>query len=213
MKSAQLVFVAGMLVGSLSSTLIEVGMVSAQTLQSWSKDEVTPMILVKPSGFGTFVPDGENSLGLSWTKSQVVPTVLVKPYIGAFVPSEGNSIGNIWTKEDVKPVLFVEPSFGAFVPANASAQSPAVAPQPTRSAASSACGSAIDTHIDGDFNGWEGETIYKMDNGTIWKQANYHYHYHYAYHPSVLIFPSGAGACHIKIEDDDDDGVDVLRIK
>ena len=30
--------------------------------------------------------------------------------------------------------------------------------------------SVIETYIDGDFEGWEGETIWKMDNGQIWQQ-------------------------------------------
>lgn len=215
MKSAHLLFVTGMLAGSLSNTLIHGRMVSAQALQSWSKGDVTPMILVKPGNFGLFVPDGDNSVGVSWTKSQVLPVSLVKPSIGGFVPSEGLSIGNAWAKEDVRPVVFVEPSSGAFVPANSLlglSPSLPVAPQSTGPTGSSPCGSAIETHIDGDFNGWDDQTIYKMDNGTIWQQANYYYHYHYAYHPSVLIFPNGAGICHIKVVDDDA-GVDVLRIK
>jgi hypothetical protein len=74
------------------------------------------------------------------------------------------------------------------------------------------CDPAIETHIAGDFNGWDDETIYKMDNGQIWQQANYHYHYHYAYHPEVLIYKSGSG-CHIKVTGDDDRGVDVVRLK
>src|SRR5258706_12122863 len=75
------------------------------------------------------------------------------------------------------------------------------------------CNPAIETHIDGDFNGWEGETLYKMDDGSIWQQSTYHYHYHYTYHPSVTIYPTRAGTCHIKVEGDDDDGADVERIK
>jgi hypothetical protein len=77
---------------------------------------------------------------------------------------------------------------------------------------SSNCDPAIETHITGEFNGWEDEKIYKMDNGQIWQQANYHYHYHYAYHPSVIIYKSSTG-CKIKVEDDDDEGVTVTRLK
>ena len=39
----------------------------------------------------------------------------------------------------------------------------------------------VESQIDGDFNGWEGETIVKLMNGQIWQQAEYHYEYHYAY--------------------------------
>jgi hypothetical protein len=79
-------------------------------------------------------------------------------------------------------------------------------------AAGSDCNPAIETNIRGEYGGWNDEVIYKMDNGQIWQQANYHYHYHYAYHPSVIIYPTSRG-CHIKVEDDDDEGVDVVRIK
>ena len=69
----------------------------------------------------------------------------------------------------------------------------------------------IETYIDGDFEGWEGETIWKMDNGQIWQQASYAYHYHYAYHPKVLIYRADVGW---KMKaDDDDESVAVKRIK
>ena len=45
--------------------------------------------------------------------------------------------------------------------------------------------------MDGDFNGWQGETIIKLVNGQIWRQAEYHYEYHYAYMPKVLLYSSG----------------------
>jgi hypothetical protein len=83
--------------------------------------------------------------------------------------------------------------------------------QPARSATS--CERTVKTHIDGDFNGWEGETVYEMDDGTIWKQAAYHYHYHYAYHPEVLIYKDDHGTCLIIVKGDDDEEVAVRRIK
>jgi len=51
----------------------------------------------------------------------------------------------------------------------------------------------VETQVDGEFNGWEGETIVKLMNGQIWQQTEYHYEYHYAYMPSVLVYPSGGG--------------------
>jgi len=48
----------------------------------------------------------------------------------------------------------------------------------------------IDTRIDGDYKGWEGNTAWVMENGQIWQQAQYSYHYHYASHPKVVIYPS-----------------------
>ena len=49
----------------------------------------------------------------------------------------------------------------------------------------------IESQIDGDFEGWEGETIVKLMNGQIWQQSEYYYHYHYAFMPKVLIYKSG----------------------
>jgi len=60
-------------------------------------------------------------------------------------------------------------------------------------AGSTTGGSAIETEIDGEFNGWEGETIIKLMNGQIWQQKEYHYEYHYAYMPKVLVYRSGGG--------------------
>jgi hypothetical protein len=50
----------------------------------------------------------------------------------------------------------------------------------------------LETQVDGDFKGWEGETVVKLMNGQVWQQTEYHYEYHYAYMPKVLIFSSGA---------------------
>jgi hypothetical protein len=52
--------------------------------------------------------------------------------------------------------------------------------------------SAIETQISDTFEGWDGETIFKLSNGQIWQQAAYAYTYHYAYRPKVLIYLSGS---------------------
>ena len=70
---------------------------------------------------------------------------------------------------------------------------------------------AIETYISGAFNGWDGETIWKMDNGQIWQQASYAYHYHYTYHPKVVIY-AAAGGWKMKVDGDDGE-VAVKRIK
>lgn len=53
--------------------------------------------------------------------------------------------------------------------------------------------SVIETQVDGDFDGWDGDTIVKLMNGQIWQQTEYYYHYHYAFMPKVLIYRSGGG--------------------
>lgn len=58
---------------------------------------------------------------------------------------------------------------------------------------SAGSGNVIESQIDGDFEGWEGETIVKLMNGQIWQQSEYYYTYHYAFMPKVLVYKSGAG--------------------
>ncbi len=66
----------------------------------------------------------------------------------------------------------------------------------------------IESTIDGKFEGWKGETIFKLTNGQIWQQAEYAYLYHYAYRPEVLIYKSSSGYI-MKV-----DGVsDEIRVK
>lgn len=51
----------------------------------------------------------------------------------------------------------------------------------------------IETQIDGDFEGWEGETIFEIMNGQIWQQSSYAYIYHCAYSPEVIIYNTSSG--------------------
>ena len=73
------------------------------------------------------------------------------------------------------------------------------------------CTPAIETTMDGEFNGWEGETIFKLANGQIWQQAEYSYTYSYSYRPDVTIYQTRAG-CRLKVEDEDET-ILVKRIK
>lgn len=69
----------------------------------------------------------------------------------------------------------------------------------------------IETQIDGDFDGWEGETIIKLINGQIWQQIEYYYEYSYAYMPDVLIYKTGS-RYKMKV-DGIDESVEVSRLK
>jgi hypothetical protein len=51
----------------------------------------------------------------------------------------------------------------------------------------------IESQIDGTFDGWSGETIFKLTNGQIWQQSSYAYTYSYKYRPDVLIYPVAGG--------------------
>lgn len=72
-------------------------------------------------------------------------------------------------------------------------------------------GGVIESQVEGTFNGWEGETVFKLTNGQIWQQSSYAYTYHYAYRPDVLIYRSAAGY-KMKVEGVDDE-ISVRRLK
>ena len=64
--------------------------------------------------------------------------------------------------------------------------------------------STIESRIDGEFKGWEGETVFKLQNGQTWQQATYGYKYNYAFSPKVLIYQSG-DVFRMKVEGVDED--------
>lgn len=42
-------------------------------------------------------------------------------------------------------------------------------------------------HIDGSWNGWSGDTVVQLTDGSVWRQDEYHYEYSYAYRPEVTV--------------------------
>jgi hypothetical protein len=46
----------------------------------------------------------------------------------------------------------------------------------------------IRSYIDGDFEGWNGNTIVLLSNGQVWMQEEYHYEYTYVYSPTVIVY-------------------------
>jgi hypothetical protein len=46
---------------------------------------------------------------------------------------------------------------------------------------------AIETFIDGDFDGWEGNTVFRLQNGQVWQQASPSARYLFAHAPRVTI--------------------------
>ncbi len=74
---------------------------------------------------------------------------------------------------------------------------------PPRTDVSTDCAPAIESNLAGDFNGWEGETVFKLDNGQIWEQAEHSYTYSYSYRPEVTIYRV-SGGCRLKVEDEDE---------
>lgn len=86
-------------------------------------------------------------------------------------------------------------------------QSDSASTRPARTS----CSPAIESSVDGEFHGWDGETIFKLANGQIWQQAEYEYDYEYDYAPDVTIYAVADG-CRMKVEDVDDT-ILVKRIK
>jgi len=53
--------------------------------------------------------------------------------------------------------------------------------------------SILRTRIQGHYNGWEGNNIYKLANGNVLKQMTYQYQNHYSYSPEAIVISySGA---------------------
>ncbi len=46
------------------------------------------------------------------------------------------------------------------------------------------------SHVNGEFEGWNGKTVVKLTNGQSWQQNQYYYKKYYAYMPKVFIFIS-----------------------
>ena len=67
----------------------------------------------------------------------------------------------------------------------------------------SGCNPAIESTIAGDFNGWDGETVFKLSNGQTWEQTEFDYMYSYSYMPDVAIYSTSSG-CRMKVEDEDE---------
>lgn len=65
--------------------------------------------------------------------------------------------------------------------------------RPAANGAAPATADKIESQIDGDFEGWEGETVVKLTNGQIWQQTEFHFHYHYAFMPKVIILKTATG--------------------
>jgi hypothetical protein len=60
------------------------------------------------------------------------------------------------------------------------------------------CASAIESRIDGEFEGWSGDTVFELENGQVWKQRGDASRSSYKVSPVVRIHREGAG-CKLKV--------------
>lgn len=45
----------------------------------------------------------------------------------------------------------------------------------------------MQAQVESEWEGWNGDTIIRLTDGSIWKQEEYHYEYRYAYRPKVIL--------------------------
>jgi hypothetical protein len=109
--------------------------------------------------------------------------------------------------EDMQTVFAVSRAISP-PPSTAPIPYTAVPPGPVLATGAGAARSAID----GEYHGWEGETVYPLRDGSVWRQANYYYHYHYAYSPQVLLYSDG-GVTKMHVIGDDGNDVAVQRLR
>jgi hypothetical protein len=67
----------------------------------------------------------------------------------------------------------------------------------------------IKSRINGEFEGFSGDTIYALMDGSVWQQSVYKYAYKYAYSPSVFLYQNG-GTWKMQVADIT---VSVIRLK
>jgi hypothetical protein len=78
-------------------------------------------------------------------------------------------------------------------------EEPLICRKLTPDSGTTATADVIESKIDGDFEGWDGDTIFKLQNGQIWQQSSYHYIYRYRFSPKVLIYKSGS-SYHLRVD-------------
>ncbi len=83
------------------------------------------------------------------------------------------------------------------IPTLTSTPASSIEPSPTTESLiyqiSSTTPSVIESRIDGAFEGWNGDSVYRLLNGQVWQQVEYRYRYHYRYSPDVIIYRTSSG--------------------
>jgi hypothetical protein len=72
-------------------------------------------------------------------------------------------------------------------------------------------GTVIESRVDGDWEGWQGDTIVKLTNGQIWEQIGAKVSARARVNPKVLIFKRGSG--HFMQVDGESSAVQVGRLR
>lgn len=182
---------------------------------NWEKTAVTPVLLVKPGIGGKFVPMEGSALYNGWARDEVKPVVIVEPSLGGYSTTKELHAKH-FLRNEVTPVALVEPGLGGFKAmlvsqpqSSGAADSGQRGGQGTGSSEPTAL--VIESKVEGQFEGFDGDTIIKLENGQVWQQVDYQYAYSYKYRPEVFIWSQG-GRWKMRVEDVDKT-VSVTRLR
>jgi len=50
----------------------------------------------------------------------------------------------------------------------------------------------VDSYITGDFEGWDGDSVYELDDGSRWELVAYQYLYAFRYQPHAIVWRDGS---------------------
>ena len=53
--------------------------------------------------------------------------------------------------------------------------------------------SVIESSVDGEFNGFDGDTVVRLLDGSLWEQTEFYWEWHWAYLPKVTVYRSQSG--------------------
>ena len=51
----------------------------------------------------------------------------------------------------------------------------------------------IESFVAGEFQGFDGDTVIRLMDGSIWEQTEFYWEWHWAYMPRVVVYRSGTG--------------------
>jgi len=60
-----------------------------------------------------------------------------------------------------------------------------------------------DSYITDEFEGWDGDTVYELDDGSKWELVSYTYSYSYSYRPKAVIWQD-AGRYFLEVQNMND---------
>ena len=56
-----------------------------------------------------------------------------------------------------------------------------------------------ESHISDEFEGWDGDTVYELDDGSKWELVSYTYSYSYHYRPRAIVWQDG-GSYYLEVQ-------------